>query len=150
MVEQQSRRVEDAMKKIVNEIDTEYLRKMQANMHRCAARCCDNNTDSMEQVHQCVQNCSSGLTEAEHFVKQEFSTVQNRLQRCIMDCNDEIRDKAGPTPSDTDMDKYGAVFEKCAIKCVDKHVEQLPAMLKRMKEVLKKKQHSSALYYPSS
>lgn len=29
MVEQQSRRVEDAMKKIVNEIDTEYLRKMQ-------------------------------------------------------------------------------------------------------------------------
>lgn len=45
-------------------------------MHRCAARCCDNNTDSMEQVHQCVQNCSSGLTEAEHFVKQEFSTVQ--------------------------------------------------------------------------
>ncbi|KAK9505603.1 hypothetical protein O3M35_009615 [Rhynocoris fuscipes] len=150
MVDQQSRKIEDAMKKIVNEIDTDYLRKMQANMHRCAARCCDNSTDSMEQVHRCVQNCSASLTEAENFVKQEFNTVQNRLQRCIMECNDEIRDKAGPSPTDSDMNRYTAEFEKCATKCVDKHIEQLPAMLKRMKEVLKNKQQSSALYYPSS
>ncbi|KAL1130698.1 hypothetical protein AAG570_011939 [Ranatra chinensis] len=107
-------------------------------MHRCAARCCDNSIDSMENVHNCVQNCSASLNEAQEYVQTELSSVQNRLQRCVLDCSDSIKDKMGPSPSESEVKRYNADFENCAVKCVDRHVELLPTMLARMKEVLGK------------
>lgn len=146
---EQQKRIEDATKRLVHEIDAEYLRRMQAVMHRCAARCCEDKTSSMESVHRCIQNCSVPLTEAQNYVQEEFSSCQNRLQRCVLECNDTIKDKMGASPSETEVKKYNLEFENCAIKCVDKHVEVLPSMMKRMKDVLSKKQQQSALYYPS-
>uniref|UniRef100_A0A0K8TK07 Protein FAM136A n=1 Tax=Lygus hesperus TaxID=30085 RepID=A0A0K8TK07_LYGHE len=149
MAEAQARKAEDAMKKLINEVDLQYLRKIQANMHRCAARCCDSTTDSMEQVHNCVQKCSVTLKEAEAIVQNEFNSTQERFQRCVMDCNDTVRDRIGTSPTESEMVKHQNDFESCASKCVDKHVALLPTMMKRMKELLASKQQSSALYYPS-
>ncbi|BES92358.1 Eukaryotic protein of unknown function (DUF842) [Nesidiocoris tenuis] len=149
MVDAQARKAEDAMKKIIDEIDQQHLRKIQANMHRCAARCCDSTTDSMEQVQNCVQQCSVTLKQAEAIVQNEFTSTQNRFQRCVMECNDAVKDRMGPSPSESEMPKYQSEFENCASKCVDKHVALLPTMMKRMKELLASKQQNSALYYPS-
>lgn len=41
-------------------------------------------------------------------------------------------------PSDADVSKYTTQFERCAVKCVDKHVEIIPKMFKSMKSVLSK------------
>jgi Eukaryotic protein of unknown function (DUF842) len=63
---------------------------------------------------------------------------QGRLQRCVMQCNDDIKDKMGPNqPSETEINKFTAQFERCAVKCVDKHIDLLPSMLKSIKIVLK-------------
>lgn len=35
------------------------------------------------------------------------------------------------------MDRYGKMFESCAVKCVDKHLAILPNMLKTMKATLR-------------
>lgn len=43
-----------------------------------------------------------------------------------------------PTPSETEITKYTNQFERCAIKCVDKHVDLIPNLFKSMKSVLTK------------
>lgn len=41
-----------------------------------------------------------------------------------------------PDPSETEIAKYTNQFERCAIKCVDKHIDLIPQMFKTMKSVL--------------
>lgn len=107
-------------------------------MHYCAAKCCENSNYSIDRVQQCVEQCSTPLSKAQRYVHKELDTYQNRLQRCVMDCNDDVKDKMGPNPSESDINKYTDQFEKCAVKCVDKHVNLIPQMLKSIKQVLSK------------
>ncbi|KAG5326393.1 F136A protein, partial [Pseudoatta argentina] len=75
-MEEQRKRVEDYMTKMVEEIDKMYLRKMQRDMHKCAAQCCENESYSIQKVHTCVENCSSSLNKAQQYVQGEFERVQ--------------------------------------------------------------------------
>jgi len=70
-----------------------------------------------------------------------MNIFQNRLQRCVMECNDSIKDKLGPNPTQAEVDRYSEEFEKCAIKCVDTYCDLLPALEKTMKKVLNKKEY---------
>lgn len=67
---------------------------------------------------------------------------QNRLQRCIMECNDNIKDKMGLNPTQREVDRYSEEFEQCATKCVDSYCELLPTLEKTMKKVLSKNELS--------
>ncbi|CAB0035429.1 unnamed protein product [Trichogramma brassicae] len=140
MVEEQRKRVEEQMTKIVEDIDRTHLRKMQADMHRCAATCCDDKTSSIQRVHNCVENCSIPLNQAQQYVQGEFERVQNRLQRCVMECNDKIKDQMGPNPTQSQVNQYSTEFEKCATKCVDTYCDLLPQLEKTMKSFLASKQ----------
>ncbi|CAH1364580.1 hypothetical protein MTP99_000948 [Tenebrio molitor] len=140
MVEQQRQRIEQEMTKMVNELDLEYLRKMQAEMHRCAARCCDNREISLESVQKCVENCASPLNYAQNYVQKELEQLQNKLQRCVMDCNDDIRVKMGPNPTEAEISKFTSLFENCAKNCVDKQLSFMPSLLKRIKSELGRNQ----------
>lgn len=64
--------------------------------------------------------------------------MQGRLQRCVMDCNDSIKDKMPANPSEEQVAKYTAEFERCAVKCVDNSMESLPSLFKTIKTVLSK------------
>lgn len=55
-----------------------------------------------------------------------------------MECNDNIKDKISPNPTQSEIDRYSAEFEKCATKCVDSYCELLPSLEKTMKRVLSK------------
>jgi Eukaryotic protein of unknown function (DUF842) len=55
-----------------------------------------------------------------------------------MDCNDSIKDRMPASPSDEQVAKYTADFERCAIKCVDGSMDTLPSLFKTMKSVLAK------------
>ncbi|XP_011312992.1 protein FAM136A-like [Fopius arisanus] len=136
MVEEQRRRVEDQMTKVVEEIDKSHLRRLQGDMHRCAATCCDNKTASVQKIHQCIQNCSGSLTKAQQHVNAEFTRFQNRLQRCIMDCNDHIKDQMGVNPTQNEVNRLTDGFEHCATKCVDIYCDLIPSLEKTMKDVL--------------
>ncbi|KAF7404863.1 protein FAM136A-like [Vespula maculifrons] len=139
MVAEQRRRVEDLMTRMIEEMDKAYLRRMQGNMHRCAATCCDNESYSILQVQNCVENCSSSLNEAQNYVQNEFVRIQNRLQRCVMDCNDTIKDKMSSNLTQHEVDRYSEEFDKCATKCVDTYCDLLPSLEKSMKNVLSSK-----------
>ncbi|XP_043484662.1 protein FAM136A [Leptopilina heterotoma] len=136
MVERQQKRVEEEITKLVEDIDKNFLRKMQADMHRCAATCYDNESYSVHRAANCVENCTSSLNKAQHFISSEIERVQNRLQRCVMDCNDKIRDKMGPSPSQSVADRYTSEFENCATSCVDSYCEMLPSVEKTIRNSL--------------
>ncbi|XP_046746370.1 protein FAM136A-like [Diprion similis] len=136
MVEEQRRRVEDKMTNMIEDIDKTYLRRMQGDMHRCAARCCDNETYSMQKVHNCVENCSTPLNKAQNYVQGELERVQTRLQRCVMECNDSIKDQMSPNPTQDEVNRFSDSFEKCATKCVDVYCDLLPSLEKTMKRML--------------
>ncbi len=53
-----------------------------------------------------------------------------------MDCQDSVRDKVGPNTSETEVQKYKGQLETCVLQCADKHIALVPAMMKRVKEVL--------------
>lgn len=72
-------------------------------MHRCAANCCDKRDISLEKVQTCVENCSAKINWAQSFVQKELEQCQNKLQRCVMDCNDDIRVKMGPNPTQPEV-----------------------------------------------
>uniref|UniRef100_A0A182K5N7 Protein FAM136A n=1 Tax=Anopheles christyi TaxID=43041 RepID=A0A182K5N7_9DIPT len=142
MIEQQKQRIEMEITKQLDDLDRNVLRKMQADMHDCAARCCKDSVSSMDTVQQCVERCSVPAQRAQQHVETEINSFNSRLQRCVMDCNDTIKDKMGPNPSESDIAKYTAEFERCAIKCVDKHVAILPNMFASMRKVLQSRSSS--------
>ncbi|XP_003694805.1 protein FAM136A [Apis florea] len=140
MVEEQQKRVDEYTRKIVEEID-KSMRKMKGDAYRCAASCCDNETYSIKKIENCVRNCNNSLDQAQEYAREELERVQNRLQRCVMDCNDRIKDAAGPNPSQRDLEKYSEQFDKCVTKCVDHYCEILPNLEKTMKNVLSERKY---------
>ena len=72
------------------------------------------------------------------YVQNELERLQNRLQRCVLDCNDQIKDKISTNLSEDQIAKYTGEFDRCAIKCVDTTVDIIPSLFKTMKSVLAK------------
>lgn len=43
--------------------------------------------------------CMHRILNTYYYFQNEINVLQNRLQRCVMDCNDSARDRLGPDPS---------------------------------------------------
>lgn len=48
MGEAANQKINNAVMKIMIDIDKQFLRKMQADMHRCSVKCCENKDATME------------------------------------------------------------------------------------------------------
>ena len=137
MAEQAQSRVQQSIKTFVNDVDKDHLRPMERTMHLCAADCCGNKTASIDDVHRCVEKCQENTTRAQKFVQGELERFQETLSRCVLQCQDEVKDKVTPNTSEADIAKYRGEFEVCAIACCDKNVGRLPNLTKRVMETLK-------------
>ncbi|XP_071949010.1 protein FAM136A-like [Antedon mediterranea] len=136
MAEQVQARVEKAVGDLVKELDTQHIRKMQGNMYRCSAKCCDNTSSSMEEAQRCIERCSQPLQQAQNTIQHELQDYQERLQRCAIQCQDDVKDRLSPGASQQQVDALRGEIEGCLVKCGDKHIAILPAMMKRMKATL--------------
>ena len=64
--------------------------------------------------------------------------VQDRLQRCTLQCQDEARDKIKDKMSSADEQKVRKNLETCLLKCGDKHVAMFPSLSKRLTDQVNK------------
>lgn len=55
----------------------------QGRMFRCSAECCERTTDSMSQVHECIERCHTPLAKAQGLVTNELEKFQVGAQQCI-------------------------------------------------------------------
>ncbi|CAN8000071.1 unnamed protein product [Ixodes pacificus] len=138
MADEAGARVQKAVESMIQDLDKSCLRRMQGDMHKCAARCCDDMTTTMEGVHRCIESCSEHLNRAQNQIQGELGNFHDRIQRCVMQCQDTVRDQVLPSTTDADAAKYKTQFDTCVVKCADTHIELVPQLLKRMKEMLKK------------
>ncbi|XP_013777296.1 protein FAM136A-like [Limulus polyphemus] len=138
MAQEAQARVQKAVNSMVEELDKSCLRKMQGDMHRCAASCCDKTGMNIDEVHRCIETCSEKMNKAQNYVQNELSNYQDRIQRCVMQCQDAIRDNVTPETTEAEVQKYRDQFESCVVKCAETHVDMVPGILKRMKNMLEK------------
>lgn len=106
-------------------------------MHLCAADCCSDSKASMSSVHACVERCTRDVNNAQNYVQNEMGQFQERLQRGVLSCQDKIKEKVGPSPTEAEMKRFRAEFEDCAVECVDYHIKQLPTLMEKIKKGLK-------------
>ncbi|MCJ8742757.1 hypothetical protein PDJAM_G00085930 [Pangasius djambal] len=133
MAEAQQARVQHAVEEMVQSLERDHIRKMQGRMFRCSAECCERTTDSMSQVHECIDRCHTPLAKAQGLVTNELEKFQDRLTRCTMHCNDKAKDLFD---SGAKEPAVRALMDKCVGSCVDDHLSLLPSMTRRLKENL--------------
>ena len=112
----------------VSQIETERLRPLQRNTYLKMAECC-NSKSSSQDVERCVRGCASPGQIVQQVIQNEIGQLQNRLERCSMQCQDEVQDKYPNLTSLSGNPGAEAMMTKCASSCVDKHI----AMLKSIK-----------------
>ena len=79
-----------------------------------------------EEMHRCLQQCGEPIARHEAAVMGELQQFQQRIQRCVVQCQDK---QAGQTAPDTKK------YEKCVSECAvfyQKELAQLkPKLLKK-------------------
>ncbi|XP_037578802.1 protein FAM136A-like [Dermacentor silvarum] len=136
MAEGAALRVQTAVDDMVKDLDNSCLRKILGNVHRCAVKCCDNSSLSMDGARTCIMNCSEPLNKAQSKVEGELGNFQERIRMCVMQCENDVRDQMGSTPTEAEASKLKGQYDSCVVKCADKHIALLPQMQRRMKESL--------------
>ncbi|KAG7282593.1 hypothetical protein CRUP_018712 [Coryphaenoides rupestris] len=132
MAEQQAR-VQTAVEEMVQTLERDHVRPMQGRMFSCSAACCARSSDSMAQVHQCIEQCHAPLATAQALVTSELEKFQDRLARCTMHCSDKARDLLD---SGAQEPAVRALVERCVSGCVDDHMALLPSMTRRLRDNL--------------
>lgn len=124
MSEELGNQIQGMFKNIYEAVDLKYVRVFKRQMFKCGHDCLDDK-NSIRQVDKCVDDCGRGLHKAMSFIQQEVNNFQGKIDRCLMDCQDEVR-------SEKDEQKAMRLFEGCAEKCVKKFVPQVPDVVKSL------------------
>ncbi|ESO02112.1 hypothetical protein HELRODRAFT_161348 [Helobdella robusta] len=133
-------RVQDAVNDMLLKLDSSLFRKMQKDMYKCSMNCYNDGNQSMESVQRCIDLCSMPVQHSHEAINQELQSFQDRLYRCSLDCQDSVKDKVNSTSSASDYAKHRTELEQCVLKCGDKHIKLIPAIMKRAEQVLKDQQ----------
>uniref|UniRef100_A0A023FTC3 Putative mitochondrial intermembrane space protein transporter complex n=1 Tax=Amblyomma parvum TaxID=251391 RepID=A0A023FTC3_AMBPA len=137
MAEEAARRVQTAVDNLVKELEGSHLRRILGNVHRCAVKCCDDSSLSMESARACVMNCSEPLEKAQSKVEGELGNFQERIRMCVVQCENDVRDQLNPQTTEAEAVKFRGQYDACVSKCADKHIGLLPQLLQRLKDSLK-------------
>lgn len=85
-----------------------------------------------QQIENCLNQQASFIQAAQHIIQSEINSIQDRLNRCTLACQDEIRDRfPGDKVNSTAAQQ---AMMSCASNCVDKHI----ALLKSIQPKLEK------------
>ncbi|RWS22348.1 hypothetical protein B4U80_02584 [Leptotrombidium deliense] len=131
-------KLHDSIQKLVEDLDKDGMRKMQGDMHRCSAACCDSTTASVNETHACIEKCTEMMTRAQNYVQSELHRYQGRVERCVMECQDKVKDKITADSSQDQVNLLRNQFENCTVQCIDTNIALIPEMFKKMRDVIKK------------
>jgi hypothetical protein len=125
------RKLQDAVNTMMEDIDKKRLRIMQKNIYLKMASCCD--IDNPNNREECLQRTTIPIQKAQQLIQNEMNSFQNRLQRCSMACEDDVKDKFDIT-NEKDMDKIQKYHLNCASQCVDKQLSLLKGIQSKIEK----------------
>nr|XP_022333738.1 protein FAM136A-like isoform X2 [Crassostrea virginica] len=134
-VEEAHNRLENAFNKMMEEIDRDVIRQNYVDMLMCSANCYKDRSSPIEVVHSCAEKCNQKLEKGTNFFQRELDNMEISIAKCAKGCED-----IGANHSDSKNPRSQSFIdqENCLIKCVDIHIEQFPALKKRIQESLAK------------
>jgi hypothetical protein len=101
------------------------LARAQKAAFLCQAKCTDM-SGPQEEMHRCLQQCGEPIARHEAAVMGELQQFQQRIQRCVVQCQDR---QAGATAPDTK--KYEKCVSECAVFYQKELKELRPKLLKK-------------------
>lgn len=118
-------RMQKAVDDMMDRIGKSHLRPMTKNAYLKMASCYDFSSNST--IDSCVQNAAQPLQVSQQMVQREMQSLQNRLQRCSMDCSDSVQDSFDlSNPKDRDAAQKKLL--SCNTACIDKHIAMLKSI----------------------
>ncbi|CAM9961371.1 unnamed protein product [Ectocarpus sp. 4 AP-2014] len=137
MTEQDQQALQKGFQGLGDNIDRFYARPLQKAAYLCMSKCNDNSKMSSEAVTACMKRCEGPLQEINKVVQEEVGGLQNRMQRCAMDCAADAKDliPAGAKEGDAVVERAMAQNIKCTSGCAKKHLALLPNIEAKIKAV---------------
>lgn len=136
-----SAKIEGEAKVTMDEIERTLLRPISRNSYACILKCHDDagTRGTSEQLQHCAQNCQRNFQMSQSIMQQEVNQFQERLNRSMMQCQDEARDLMTPDiqSNPNQMRKIEDKIVKCMSKTVDHHIGLLKPLKKRIADQLK-------------
>mmetsp|Transcript_6156 Transcript_6156/g.18189 ORF Transcript_6156/g.18189 Transcript_6156/m.18189 type:complete len:134 (+) Transcript_6156:206-607(+) len=117
---------------MVSTIDSSTLRPMKKASFLAMAKCCD--LDSPEAYQQCLARASAPEQRASQIMQVELNDFQDRLQRAVRGCQDEVKDKGV-----RDQNRAQNMFSNCVDNALTKHIGMVPGVQKRIEAAIKGK-----------
>ena len=134
-------RMEGEARTVIDEIDKALIRPILRSSYACIVKCYDKagKNGTSEQIDHCSRNCQASAQQAQAMVQNEVGQFQNRLQRAMMQCQDEAQDivAAGSSNDARRMKKAEDALINCMSKTVDSHIGLLYPMKDRISKELK-------------
>ncbi|KAL7464183.1 hypothetical protein ACHAXS_004523 [Conticribra weissflogii] len=132
-VNQLTSQIQGDVSKVIDEVERYKLRPMAREMYSCIVACYDKAGKSgrQEQIDQCTQQCQIPYQKAGAVTQQEIGNFQNRLNRAMMQCNDDAQGMITPDMQH-DARKMQRV-EDSLLKCIDGAIKKSRDSLGPMK-----------------
>jgi hypothetical protein len=130
MAQELADQVQGMFKSIYEAADLKYLRPLKRNMFACGIDCLDDK-NSVKQAERCIDSCETNMRTAMTIVQKEVNAFQGRIDRCLIDCQDSVR-------NEKDEAKARLKFDDCAEVCVKKFIPAVPEVVKSLCESLEK------------
>ena len=67
----------------------------------------------------------------------KWRNFQESLNRCVLTCQDQVKDKVTPSTPEAEVNKFRSEFEACAIRCCDDKVNTLPTLSRKVEQTFK-------------
>ena len=141
MERRQNQETSPDMKDLQNEIEKlqdnmvdKIFRPVMKDSFSCAAKCCIN--ANSKNLNHCAENCMKKMPVMQNIVQQEMQTFQQRLQRCQMNCNEEVQDKVSMADmsrlSESAKDELEQQLRSCANRCFVNFRGKIPSLYSRI------------------
>jgi hypothetical protein len=122
-------RLNDAVSAMLDKVDMQRLRPLHKDAYLKMAACHDKRNASAQEIQHCVQGCGRKMEAANQIIQAEMGQLQNRLERCSMGCQDEVRDAMhGKDNSQANQEMAERLALKCTGSCVNKHMDLLKSV----------------------
>ena len=121
-------KVQNMFRTIYEAADVKYIRPIKRQMFQCGIKCLDDK-NSVSQAEQCIEDCGRTMQQAMAIVQTEVTAFQGRIDRCLMNCQDDVR-------HERDESAARKLFDSCAEKCIKEFNPVVPEVIRVMTEKL--------------
>lgn len=98
--------------KLQDDLDVKVFRPLQKRAFDASSECC-NGEKSRENFQACLEHAGRATAQAEHAVMLSLNEFQQRVQRCVVQC----QDKAQSIVEAKGLDVAQGQMEKCVNEC---------------------------------